>query len=101
MIVNDLQKKMIEAMKAKDEVRLSAIRYLLAGIKNKEIELRPLHQELTDEVVLNVIKKQIKKRNEAIEQFKAGGRQDLVDKESKEVEILTQLQTEFAPVQTQ
>lgn len=99
MIVNDLQRKMIEAMKSKDETRLSVIRYLNSAIKNKEIELRPLKQDMTDEVVLSVIKKQIKNRNQAIEQFKAGNREDLVAKESAELAILSELQSEFAPAQ--
>ncbi|HSX39616.1 MAG TPA: GatB/YqeY domain-containing protein [Candidatus Saccharimonadales bacterium] len=99
MILIELQSKLIAAQKAKDELRLSVLRYLLAGIKNKEIELRPLKQELTDEVILAVLKKQIKKHGEAIEDFKRANRQDLIDNESAQLEVLNQLQNEFAPQQ--
>ncbi len=97
MILTELQHKLINAQKAKDDFRVSVLRYLLAGVKNKEIELRPLKKELGDEDILGVIKKQIKKRLEAIEQFQTGGRQDLVDKETREVAILKELQQEFTP----
>ncbi|HEX7954122.1 MAG TPA: GatB/YqeY domain-containing protein [Burkholderiales bacterium] len=74
------------AMRAKDAPRLSAIRLLLAAIKQREVDERI---ELTDADVLAIIEKMIKQRRDSIEQFGKGGRQDLVDKEQFEVGVLT------------
>jgi hypothetical protein len=80
-----LTEDMKTAMKAKDAVRLSTIRMVNSVIKNKEIDQR---HELSDEDVVAVISSSLKQRKDSIEQFKAGGRQDLVDKEEAEVAIL-------------
>lgn len=77
---------MKEAMKAKDSVRLEAIRFLQSQIKYKEIEVRP--NTITNDEVLGVIKKLVKQRKESIEQFQAANRQDLVDKEAAELKII-------------
>ncbi|MBI4091452.1 GatB/YqeY domain-containing protein [candidate division WWE3 bacterium] len=76
------------ALKLGDELRVSTLRFLLSGVKNREIELRPLGKELTDDEVLNVLNKQVKQRNESIIEFEKAGREDLVEKESSELEIL-------------
>jgi len=73
------------AMRAKDVQRLSAVRLLLAGIKQREVDERV---ELSDSEILTIIEKMIKQRRDSIEQFKQGGRQDLVDKEQFEIEVL-------------
>ena len=73
------------AMRAKDAPRLSAIRLLLAALKQREVDERI---ELTDADVLTIIEKMIKQRRDSIEQFGKGGRQDLVDKEQFEVGVL-------------
>jgi uncharacterized protein YqeY len=70
------------AMRAKDASRLSAIRLLLASLKQREVDERI---ELTDSDVLAIIEKMIKQRRDSIEQFEKGGRQDLVDKEQFEI----------------
>jgi len=80
-----LAEDMKTAMKAKDAARLSTIRMLNSSIKNKEIDQR---RELTDEEVAAVISTAVKQRRDSIEQFKAGGRQDLVEQEEAEVAIL-------------
>lgn len=77
---------MKEAMKSKDTVRLEAIRFLQSQIKYKEIEVRP--NTITNDEVLQVIKKLVKQRKESIEQFTAANRQDLVDKEVAELKII-------------
>lgn len=74
------------AMIAKDSVKLGALRMLQAAIKNREIDMRP--DPITLDEVLGVVKKLVKQRKESIEQFKAAGRQDLVDNESAELGIL-------------
>jgi uncharacterized protein YqeY len=85
-IREQLTADMKSAMRDKDQVKLDAIRFLQAAIKNREIELRP--NPITPEEVLNVIKKMVKQRKESIEQYTAASRQDLVDKESQELKIL-------------
>lgn len=76
---------MKEAMKSNDRARLSTIRMIRSSLKNREIELR---KKLEDEEIIRVIQGMIRKSEEAIEQFHAGGRTDLVEKERKEIEIL-------------
>lgn len=73
------------AMRAKDAPRLSAIRLLLASLKQREVDERI---ELTDTDVLAIIEKMIKQRRDSIEQFEKGARQDLVDKEQFEITVL-------------
>ncbi len=77
---------MKSAMKAKDAPRLSAIRLLLAAIKQKEVDERV---ELTDADVIATIDKMLKQRRDSIAQYRAAGRQDLVDAEAFEVGVLT------------
>ena len=81
-----LMSDMKEAMRAKDSVRLDAIRFLQSAIKYKEVEVRP--NAITNDDVLGVIKKLVKQRKESIEQFSAANRQDLVDKEALELKVL-------------
>ncbi len=76
---------MKQAMKSNEKSRLSTIRMIRTAVKNKEIDLR---RKLDDDEVLRVIQGMLRRSEESIEQFKAGGRADLVEKESKEVEIL-------------
>lgn len=80
-----ISKDAITAMKEKDQTKLSTLRMLKAEIKNEEINKT---RELDDEGVLDVIQKEIKKRKEAIEGYKKGNRQDLVDKEEAEMNLL-------------
>lgn len=77
---------MKSAMKAKDAQRLSAIRLLLAAIKQREIDERI---ELTDADVLGIVEKLIKQRRDSISQFQAANRQDLVDGETFELGVLS------------
>lgn len=74
------------AMVAKDSLKLSTLRFLQSAIKYREIELRP--DPISEEEVMGVIKKLVKQRKESIDQYKAANRQDLVDQETKELEIL-------------
>jgi uncharacterized protein YqeY len=73
------------SLRSGDKLRLSVIRLLTALIKNREVEKR---DPLTDAEVLQAIVASCKQRQEAVEQFRRGGRQDLADKESAELEIL-------------
>ena len=74
------------AMKNKEADKLSALRFLQAAIKNKEIDVRP--NEITEDDVLGVIKKAVKQRKDSIEQYGQAGRDDLVQKETFELEII-------------
>ena len=80
-----LIEEMKQAMKSNDKAKLSTIRMIRSAVKNKEIELR---KPLDDDGIFRVIQGMVKKSEEAIEQFKAGGRMDLVEKETKEIEIM-------------
>jgi uncharacterized protein YqeY len=80
-----LLEEMKQAMKTNDKIRLSTIRMIRSSSKNKEIELR---RKLEDEDILKVIQGMVRKGEESIEQFQAGGRNDLVEKEKMEIEIL-------------
>ncbi len=80
-ILNDIK----SAMKAKDSNTLSTLRMLHSAIKNQEIEQK---KDLNDTQIGIVVKKEIKKRKDAIEQYTNGGRQELADKEQSEIETL-------------
>ena len=73
------------AMRSGEKERLGVIRMITSGIKQREVDERI---SLDDAQVLSVLEKMIKQRKESIEQFKAGNRQDLVDKESAEIVLL-------------
>jgi len=73
------------AMKARESQRLSAIRLLLAAVKQREVDER---KEQSDADVLGVIDKMIKQRRDSIAQFQAAGRKDLVDTETFELNLL-------------
>lgn len=74
------------AMRAKDSVKLGAIRMLTAAIKQKEVDERV---DVTDAQVLAIVEKMIKQRKDSISQFEAGARQDLADIEKVELVILS------------
>ncbi|MEO1766856.1 GatB/YqeY domain-containing protein [Thiobacter aerophilum] len=76
---------MKQAMRAKDSARLSALRLLLAAIKQREVDERI---SLDDAQVIAVVEKMIKQRRESIAQYEKGGRQDLADVEKFEIEVL-------------
>lgn len=75
------------AMKARDSQRLSAIRLLLAAMKQKEVDERI---ELDDAAITAVIDKMLKQRRDSLSQYEAAGRTDLAAKEQAEIDVLTQ-----------
>src|SRR3989344_1129794 len=85
-IKNDLK----EAMRAKDELRLSVLRMLSSAIHNREIEKKTKtgNAALTEEEIIAVIRSEIKKRRDAAEGFTKGGRADAAEKELAELKIL-------------
>ena len=81
-----LQENLKAAMKARDELRVSTIRLALSAVRNAEIAKG---RELTDDEMTEVLAREVKRRREAIEGAEKAGRQDVADKETKELEILT------------
>lgn len=74
------------AMKEKNQLCLDTLRVLSSAIKNQEIQLRP--EPISEADIFGVIKKLVNQRQESIDMFKKGGREDLAEKESKEKAIL-------------
>ncbi|MDT8387226.1 MAG: GatB/YqeY domain-containing protein [Thiogranum sp.] len=86
MSVKDrLQQDMKDAMRAGDKRRLGVIRLILAAVKQREVDERI---ELDDEQMLMVLDKMAKQRRESVEQYARAGRDDLVDQENFELEVL-------------
>ncbi len=80
-----LKADMITAMKSKETERLAAIRFIQAAIKKQEVDTR---KDLDDTAVVAILMNQAKQRKDSIEQFKQGGREDLVAKEEAELKVL-------------
>jgi uncharacterized protein YqeY len=84
-LLDQITHDIADAMKQKDQTSLSTLRMLKAALMNREVEKkRPLDQAES----LQVVHSLVKQRRDSIEQFRAGGRQDLVDKEQAEVAFL-------------
>ena len=100
MLEDKIQQDYIQAMKAHDKVRSSTLSFLRAQLKNYRIDKRL--PALEDKDVVSVIKKQVKQRQDSIEQYKLGNRQDLADKETAELKILqSYLPTEMSEADLQ
>lgn len=84
-LVEELKKDMIDAMKNKEKERLTVIRMVKASLDKERIDKKV---EINDELLIDVVNKQIKMRNDSIEEFKKAGRDDLVDSVREEIEIL-------------
>ena len=84
-ISDQIQKDMVEAMRSRDELRLSTLRMVKSAIKNKEIDKRG---PLDDKEAQQVLSTLIKQRKDSIEQFQKGGRPELADKEAAEIVII-------------
>ena len=80
-----IQKDLVDAMRAKDELRLSVLRGIKAAIKHKEVEKI---RALDDAESIQILQTLVKQRKESIEQFTKGNRPELADKETKELAIL-------------
>lgn len=85
----DLKAQMVEAMKAKDAVRLGVIRGLLSSFTNELVAKKRMpNEELSDDEAMTVITRAVKQRKDSIEQFEKGGRADLAESEKAELAIL-------------
>ena len=85
MITDTINQKIAEAMKAKDEIRLSTLKLLSAALHNAKIDKR---EALDEKEELVVVRKEAKKRQDAIEAYQKAGAEDRAEKERKELEIL-------------
>ena len=84
-VFEQIQKDIVAAMKAQDEVRLSVLRMVKSAFQLKEVEkIRPLDEAES----IALLQTLLKQRKESIDQFAKGGRQDLVDKETAQLKIL-------------
>ena len=84
-ISEQIQKDMVDAMRSRDELRLSTLRMVKAAIKLKEVDKRAV---LDDKETQQILATLIKQRRDSIEQFTKGGRQELADKEADEIKII-------------
>lgn len=84
-LVEQLKQDMITAMKEKDKDRLTVIRMVKAALDKERIDSK---KEINDDLLIDVVNKQIKMRNDSIEEFSKANRTDLVDSVKKEVEVL-------------
>jgi uncharacterized protein YqeY len=84
-ISEQIQKDMVDAMRSRDELRLSTLRMVKSALSYKEVEKRgPLDDKETQQILSTLIKQ----RRDSIEQFTKGGRQELADKEADEIKII-------------
>lgn len=89
MISTDIREKLKDAMRSKDQVALDTYRGILSAFTNELVAAGKTPQdEVTDDIALSVIKKTIKQRKDAIEQFTAGGRADLADADRAQLALL-------------
>jgi len=80
-----LLSNMKEAMKSKDSVKLGTVRGVISAVKNQEIDLK---KELSEEEILTIVSREVKKRKEAAVLYEKGNRPELKDKEIQEMKIL-------------
>ena len=84
-IVEQIDKDLVGAMKAKEELRLSVLRMMKSALKLKQVELG---KPPADEEAFAVLRTLVKQRHESVEQFRKGGREDLAAKEEAEIKIV-------------
>ena len=90
MLRDDINKALTDAMKAKDERKVSTLRMINSSLKNADIEARGGgKQPLGDAEVLSLMQKMIKQRQESVELYKKGNRADLVKQEEEEIAIIS------------
>jgi hypothetical protein len=84
-LIDDIQKHITEAMKARDEQRLSTLRMVKTALKHREVEkMAPLDDKESQQILTTLIKQ----RKESIEQFLKGGRKEMADKEAAEITLI-------------
>lgn len=89
MLYETISKDMVNAMKSKDKDTLSTLRLLKSAIDLYLVNNKLDRNNASDEVVIDVVSKQVKTHKESIEEFKKGNRQDLVDNLNREIALLS------------
>lgn len=84
-MVEQLEKDMITAMKEKDKDTLTVIRMIKASLKQEQIDHK---KEINDDLLIDVVNKQIKMRRDSLVEFEKGNRQDLIEKTNSEINVL-------------
>jgi len=84
-IVQQVEKDLVAAMKAREELKLSVLRMMKTALKLKQVEL---NKPLEDSEAMAVLRTLVKQRHESVEAFRQGGRDDLADKEAAEIKIV-------------
>ncbi len=84
-ILERVEKDLVAAMKAREDLRLSVLRMMKAALKNKQIELS---KPLDDDQAFTVLRTLVKQRHDSAEQFRKGGREELAAKEESEIKIV-------------
>jgi uncharacterized protein len=92
MLIDTLNKQIIEAMKAKNEIKLSTLKLLSSEIHNYQID----HPNMTEEEELSVVKKEAKKRKDAVEAYTKANALERAEQENEELKVLQ----EFLPAET-
>ena len=85
-LVNKLDQEIIAAMKEKNTLKLATLRGVKAAMKQANIDHK---KEINDELLIDVVSKEIKTRNESIKEFEKGNREDLVNKTKEEIDVLS------------
>lgn len=90
MLRQEISSALKDAIKAKDSCAVAALRLINAAIKDRDIAARDkgVQDGITDEDILGLLQSMIKQRNDSIEAYQKGGRQDLVDREAQEIEVI-------------
>ena len=84
-LIDEISAAIVDAMRKHDSTRLSALRMLKAALMNREVEKK---RDLDEAESRQVVSALVKQRKDSIEQFEAGGRQDLADREAAEIVVL-------------
>ena len=84
-MIEKLEKDMIEAMKNKEKDRLTVIRMVKAALKQEQIDHK---KDINDDLLIDVVTKQIKMRKDSISEFEKGNRKDLIEKTEEEIKVL-------------
>lgn len=85
-LIKQLDSDIVAAMKAQEKLKLTVLREIKAGMKQAQIDMK---KEINDELLIEVVSKGIKTRKESIKEFEKGGRNDLVEKTTQEIEVLS------------
>ena len=89
MIRDDINKALTEAQKARNERTVSTLRMVNSTLKNADIEARTTGKPLGDAEVLGILQKMIKQRQESVEMYRQGAREDLVKQEEEEIAVIS------------